>query len=261
MIPRRRAGAPAFTLIELLVVVSIIAVLISILLPALSRAREQAKMVKCVANLGSIGKAMHMYFGDHKDWFPFEKSNWPESNGNPGNTFVLSAFHYAGHPGRPSEGDQYSFTFDRPLLRDTFRGRPFNRYMIHPDNLLDRLEQPSEAGTPEFEERRKELTITQCPSDIGGFFSNQTAEDTGQYRAIWELHGSSYDINYHFVWLWAARAALGGPIPRYTPPPPIRRRAIGVFTSSGRTGSSRVSVKRTHPASLCCLRIRSTLHN
>src|SRR5262245_55778377 len=110
-----------FTLIELLVVVAIIAVLISILLPSLSRAREQAKTIKSVANLSSIGKAMAMYITDNKEWFPFEKRNWPNNGGNPNpNGWVMTAFYYAGHPGRPTDGDQYSYTFDLPNLRDTF---------------------------------------------------------------------------------------------------------------------------------------------
>jgi len=67
-VPRQ---AKAFTLIELLVVVAIIALLISILLPSLSRARAQARTTICLSRIAQLGKAFLMYADDYEDAFPF----------------------------------------------------------------------------------------------------------------------------------------------------------------------------------------------
>ena len=67
-----RAGArrSGFTLIELLVVVAIIALLISILLPSLARARESARSTVCLANLKQLGNGITLYQYDHKGTLP-----------------------------------------------------------------------------------------------------------------------------------------------------------------------------------------------
>jgi prepilin-type N-terminal cleavage/methylation domain-containing protein len=66
-LPGRRA---AFTLIELLVVIAIIAILLALLLPTLSMAREKARRVACVSGLRQLGLALQMYGNENNDRLP-----------------------------------------------------------------------------------------------------------------------------------------------------------------------------------------------
>ncbi len=101
--PRRRVG---FTLVELLVVIGIIALLIGILLPTLSRARESAKQTVCLSNIRQMGQSTVMFVNEHDGWMykawlnsgpktnlgSFEKGPWEFEFPRWGWDFVLSSY-------------------------------------------------------------------------------------------------------------------------------------------------------------------------
>ena len=121
----RKGRTKGFTLVELLVVIGIIALLIGILMPALTRAREQANTTKCGANLHTIGIALTMYVSQY--------------NAYPGHASLVSGTTATGPDGVVGAGDpaaQARFIIDTieaaigqlgGALRDVVRTRVYVR--------------------------------------------------------------------------------------------------------------------------------------
>lgn len=97
----QRYGA-AFSLIELLVVIAVIAILASLMMPALGRAQSMGRSSACLSNLRQMGVAWHLYLGDHGDRFPDRRdlkrdliggyqpwSTWPKSDPRAGWSAVV----------------------------------------------------------------------------------------------------------------------------------------------------------------------------
>jgi prepilin-type N-terminal cleavage/methylation domain-containing protein len=126
MTKNQKSYRHAFTLIELLVVISIIALLISILLPALAGARKSARSVLCLSNMRQLGLAFEMYTNDNKGFFP---SNRPDPTDT---TTGGSVYLFCGDAGTATLGNLFygDYTPDK---------RPLNRYISADDggNALD----------------------------------------------------------------------------------------------------------------------------
>ncbi len=197
-----------FTLIELLVVIAIIATLISILLPALAAAKENASIAKCMANLKTIAATAGMYMDDEgRTALPWHLG-WDLGDMS---AEIASEFVYGGfqttvpHPDDPN-GDWWVYPTEV---------RPFNKYIA-----------PGMTG-------RVLLKAYVCPSDK----SNTTPRVGAAVEIIpedrygtFEVHGNSYPIN----WYW--NEAFGGGYG--LAPPEGNMDAVGALMLSKKVGGA-----------------------
>ena len=176
-----RLRSKAFTLVELLVVIGIIALLISILLPSLNRARQQANLIKCAANLHSIGQALAIYESENKNLMPmglFQRTP------NPGNqetqwywTFELgqilnrNMMNSGGYVTNLSKAFQDADTFDGPSRRY------IQHYTCNPRLMYSAFEYTFGDDTNPLDVFNKPMSHGRKTTDI---------KNTSQTFAIWD---------------------------------------------------------------------------
>ena len=185
---RRRA----LSLIELLVVLSIIALLVAILQPSLTAAREQARIAKCLSNLRSSIQFTHMYMDS--DWN--KVIEWYKYPAIPG--FGVTLYTNAVFGG-----------FQAPIgIVDDGLSSDAERYpaQVRP---LNSIASPMARG-------QTILDIYKCPSDRGHYRSTVGSSSSSNYvdedvLTAWEQIGTSYVLNTHFMqgYVWSTPGSGG----------------------------------------------------
>ena len=116
----------AFTLIELLVVIAVIAILASLLLPALAASKKQAIKTQCVNNQHEIALAMQMYVDDARDSYPayYDWATWGGGTGtNIGMASDVPGVESAWRRFQPNQSPALSLSQDRQYLSMSGRYR------------------------------------------------------------------------------------------------------------------------------------------
>ncbi len=219
----RRVFARAFTLIELLVVVAIIALLISILLPALSRAKEQARISTCLSNLRSIAGAAGAYLAEKEKSLFFCVPRQYYVDGTYVSPNLLTEFIWGGGipDAQASEWDSGVSGSPNPIAGSTDiiklkpKHRPLNRY-ISSDVTWDNPSRYTEPGRYQIRSTLPEFF--KCPSDtsaavpLAGASNSNLDADTLQQT--WYFWGTSYAVNWYWPYYYVGDGSnflLGDP--------------------------------------------------
>ena len=181
---RLRHRGWGFTLVELLVVIGIIALLIAILMPALSRAREQALRTKCLSNHRQLVTALNMYANENRQSLPFMNSNALESGNYYNDPGWL--YWYRQTPAHDKEDDVmhgmfYKFLNHKEIYRCPFETPPYSWGVTH--NLTSYLMNSKLNAYPNNGAQFTIYKITQFKAtDVVFWEVDETVSDSGYWN-------------------------------------------------------------------------------
>jgi prepilin-type N-terminal cleavage/methylation domain-containing protein/prepilin-type processing-associated H-X9-DG protein len=187
MTPRTRHNA--FTLVELLVVIGIIAVLISILLPALSKARESAKALQGLSNIKQLSIATRMYAADNSDWLPAgdNPTHW-------GIPWPHALAHYLGMPNKTTTQINANPPKVLRCPNAAVPDRGVTHYSANPILIPDLTRGIPSSGSPPWL-RPYKLSRARPPAELMLYFDGQQIEAKGfiPYYSAWQINNGLYN--------------------------------------------------------------------